>query len=249
MKNRIKRIFVLTKRNLLEIIRDPLALVFILGLPLLMEVLFYSIFHKYTIQFEMKYLAPGIVVFSQTFLTLFIGQIISLDRNTSFLTRLYVSKATSFDFILSYVVSLIPIAILQTLLFYTVGIFIDKSLLSINICYSIILSIITSLLFLGLGVLFGSSCSEKSVGGVSSIVISCHSVLSGMWFPVDGLSGFMLDLMNILPFKNATILIQNSLNGNFGFNEFIKPLLIVSIYIIIVYLISIMLFKNKMKEK
>ena len=61
------------KRCTKEILRDPLSLVFTIGLPLLMEVLFYFIFHNLTSQFEMCYLAPGIVVFSQTFLTLFIG--------------------------------------------------------------------------------------------------------------------------------------------------------------------------------
>ena len=35
-----------------------------------------------TSQFEMKYLAPGIVVFSQAFLTLFIGLLISLDKSS-----------------------------------------------------------------------------------------------------------------------------------------------------------------------
>ena len=69
----IKRILILTKRNLKEILRDPLSLVFMLGLPLVMEVLFYFLFHNMTNQFEMKYLAPGIVVFSNAFLTLFTG--------------------------------------------------------------------------------------------------------------------------------------------------------------------------------
>ena len=113
MKNSVSRIITLTKRNLKEILRDPISLVFIIGLPLVMEVLFYLIFHKYTSQFEMKYLAPGIVVFSQAFLTLFVGLLISLDRTTSFLTRLYVSKTKSYEFIISYAISLIPIVLVQ----------------------------------------------------------------------------------------------------------------------------------------
>ena len=84
----MNRIFILTKRNLKEILRDPLSLIFIIGLPLLMEIMFYYLFHEYTNQFEMMYLAPGIIVFSQAFLSLFIGLLISIDRNSSFLTRL-----------------------------------------------------------------------------------------------------------------------------------------------------------------
>ena len=93
MRNSVSRIYALSKRNAKEIVRDPLSLIFMIGLPLFMEVLFYLLFHKQTDQFEMKYLAPGIVVFSQAFLALFTGQLIALDRSTSFLTRLYVSRA------------------------------------------------------------------------------------------------------------------------------------------------------------
>ena len=117
MNQSINRIWILTKRNFKEIMRDPLSLVFIIALPLVMEILFYILFSKLTPQFEMKFLAPGIVVFSQTFLSLFIGLLISLDKSTSFLTRLYVSKAKSYEFVISYALALIPIVLLQSSLF------------------------------------------------------------------------------------------------------------------------------------
>ena len=68
MRESIGRILTLTKRNIKEILRDPLSLVLTMALPLVMEILFYLIFHELTAQFEMKYLAPGIVVFAQAFL-------------------------------------------------------------------------------------------------------------------------------------------------------------------------------------
>lgn len=246
MNNSISRISVLTKRNLKEILRDPISLAFIIGLPLVMEILFYLIFHNLTSQFEMKYLAPGIVVFSQAFLSLFIGLLISIDKTTSFLTRLYVSKAKSYEFIISYAVSLIPIVLIQSISFFLVGGIFDYSIFKIEMIYSILLSLVTSLLFLGLGILFGSLCNERSVGGVASMVITCQSVLSGMWFPVEGLNGGIIKVMNILPFKNATILIQNVLNG---VNDIIYPLLNVLCYSIIIFVFSTLVYKNKMKEK
>ena len=224
MNKSLSRIFTLTKRNLKEIIRDPLSLIFTLVLPLFMEILFYLIFHDLTEQFQMKYLAPGIVVFSQAFLTLFTGLLLSTDKNTSFLTRLYVSKAKSYEFIFAYALSVLPI--------------------------TIILSVVTSLFFIGMGILFGSICNEKSIGGVSSIVIVGQSVLSGMWFPVDGLNNGMITFMKVLPFKNATMLIQNMIIGvNDSFNDFILPLLIVLGYTVLAFVVAILVFKNKMKEK
>ena len=250
MNKSLSRIFVLKKRNIKEILRDPLSLIFTLGLPLVMEILFYLIFHKLTPQFEMKYLAPGIVVFSQSFLALFVGLLLAVDRSSSFLTRLYVSKAKSYEFIFSYAIAIIPIVVIQSILFFLIGIIFDASILSINMLFAILLSLVTSLFFIGVGLLLGSICTEKSIGGVSSIIIAGHSVLSGMWFPTDGLDKGMITFMNILPFRNATCLIQNTLNGiNDSFKDFILPLIIVVAYTIVVFVAAIIVFKNKMKSK
>ncbi|MBP5407990.1 MAG: ABC transporter permease [Bacilli bacterium] len=250
MLKSLSRIYTLTTRNIKEILRDPLSLAFTLGLPLIMEVLFYYIFHNMTSQFSMKYLAPGIVVFSQTFLTLFTGLLIALDRSTSFLTRLYVSRAKSYEFIFSYIISVIPIGIFQSILFFLVGGIVDPSIFSFRIILCILLSSITSLLFIGFGILFGSICNEKSIGGISSIIITSQSVLSGMWFPVEGLSEGFTTLMKVLPFKNATDLLQNTLNGiNDLFKDFFLPLIILLAYRIVVIILAIIIFKNKMKAK
>lgn len=245
MSKSFSRILTLTKRNIKEIIRDPLSLVFIIGLPLVMEILFYFLFHNLTSQFEMKYLAPGIVVFSQAFLSLFIGLLISLDRSTSFLTRLFVSKTKSYEFIISYALSLIPLVLVQSILFFVIGGLLDPSIFKISMIYSILLSLFTSLLFLGLGILFGSLCNERSIGGVSSVIISAHSLLSGMWFPNEGLDNNMIKIMNILPFKNAVCLIQNSLNG---INDLLRPFIIVLLYSLIIFILAIIIYKKKMKE-
>ena len=115
---------------------------------------------------------------------------------------------------------------------------------------AILASLITALFFIVLGILFGVLCNERSVGRIASIVITGQSLLSGMWFPVESVSGVMLAVMNALPFRNATILIQNLILGiNSPFNDFVKPLLIVLAYTILVFIIAILLFKKKMKEK
>ena len=249
MKKSLSRIITLTKRDFKEILRDPLSLIFTLGMPLFMEILFYLIFHKLTPQFEMKYLAPGIVVFAQSFIALFVGLLIAIDRSTSFLTRLYVSNAKSYEFIFSYALSMIPIIFVQSLLFFLVGGIIDSSILSINMVFSILISLVTSLFFIALGILLGSLCNEKAIGGVSSIVIAGQSVLSGMWFPIEGLSEGMITFMNVLPFRNATKLVQNTMNGiNDVYKDFLIPLIIVLSYTMVSFVLAIVAFKRKMKS-
>lgn len=249
MRDSVKRIKTLTKRNLLEILRDPLNLAFMLGLPLLMEVLFYAIFHKMTSQFEIKYLAPGIVVFSQAFLTLFSGLLIALDRSTSFLTRLYVSSTRSYEFIFGYTFALLPISLIQSTLFFVIGGLLDVSFWSVTMLLGLVFSLVTSFLFIGLGILFGSLCTEKSIGGVASVVIMGQSLLSGMWFPTEGMGKGFITVMNVLPFRNATTLLQNAVNGYQAlFTDIVRPLLVLAAYAAVAFTVAILVFRRNMKN-
>ena len=249
MSKSIRRITILAGRNVKEILRDPLSLIFLIGMPLGMEIMFYFIFHNMTDQFNMKYLAPGIVVFAQAFLTLFSGLLIAVDRGSAFLTRLYVSRAKPFEFIAGYFLALLPITLCQSVLFFAVGCIIDSSIFGIGMLYSILLSVVTSLLFISLGILLGSLCNEKSIGGVASVIIAGQSMLSGMWFPQEGLSGGMVTLMKVLPFKNATDLVQGALNGISDMKTgLIIPLLIVLGYAVVSFIAAVLVFGRKMKS-
>ena len=249
MRNSLSRIYALSKRNAKEIVRDPLSLIFMIGLPLFMEILFYLLFHKLTDQFQMKYLAPGIVVFSQAFLALFTGQLIALDRSTSLLTRLYVSRAKPVEFILSYALPILPLTLLQSVLFFLVGGIFDTSLFGAGMLLAILFSLLTSLVYIAMGILFGALCTEKSIGGIASILVACQSLLSGMWFPIEGLGAGMLHLMNALPFRNATQLVQNAALG-FGdaWGDLFRPLLILLGYTLAAFVCAVLVFRRKMKR-
>lgn len=246
--SRFIKVLALTGRNLKEILRDPLSLIFAVALPETMLIIFYFAFHNLTEQFEMRYLCPSIVVFAQAFLTLFTGLLISLDRENAFITRLYVSGTRSGEFIAGYTVAVFPIAAAQSVLIFLTGIIIDPDFASVFVFAGIAVSLLNAILFIGFGVLFGAGFGVKTVGGVSSIVITGQSVLSGMWFPQEGLPKGFISFMKILPFKNATTLTVGATDG-FNFADgFLTPLLIVLAYAIIVFTVSVIVFKRKMKN-
>lgn len=250
MRKSIQRILTLSGRNVKEILRDPLSLVFTLAFPLVLEVLFYFIFHNMTSQFEMKYLAPGIVVFSQAFLALFVGILLATDRSTSFLTRLYVSRAKSYEFVLAYGLAILPIVAVQSVLFFIVGGIVDHSIFGVGMLYAVLLSFVTSTFFIAIGILMGSIFNEKAVGGVASIVIAGQSILSGMWFPIGGLVKGVVTFMNVLPFRNASMLVQNAMNGIGDlFKDFFLPLIVVIAYTMVAFVAATLVFKAKMKSK
>ena len=247
MKESIGRIWALAKRNFKEMLREPLSLVFTMGFPLLLEVLFYFIFHKQTAQFDMQYLAPRIVGFSQAFLTLFVGLLIAVDRSTAFLARLYVSKARAHEFIVAYALPVLPFALAQAVLFFLVGGIIDNSLFGIGMLYGTLTSLVTAAFFVSMGVLLGSLCNEKSIGGIASIVIAGQSVLSGMWFPLAGMDKGMIVFMQCLPFKNAADTLQNVFNGTVAsFGDLGQPLLILLAYTVVTAVLAVVVFRRNM---
>ena len=69
------------KRNLKELLRDPLTLFFGLGFPLVLLVLMNVIQRNVPVHiFELETLAPGIALFGLTFLALFSGLLLDNMR-------------------------------------------------------------------------------------------------------------------------------------------------------------------------
>lgn len=115
------RIF--AKRCAKEILRDPLNLAFGLGFPIVLLFLLSAIQANIPVDlFEINALTPGITVFGLSFMTLFSATLIAKDRESAFLQRLYATPLRSVDFILGYMLPILPVALAQTLVCYLVAI-------------------------------------------------------------------------------------------------------------------------------
>ncbi len=246
----MNRVLSLFKRNGKEILRDPVSLIFLLGLPIAMEILFYYLFHSLTAQFEMKYLAPGLIGFAHAFLALFLAILVSMDRETAFITRIYTTPVSAPEFILGYFLISLPLGLLQSVAILLVGGIIEPAFFSLRLLLVLPTSLLSILLFASLGILIGSAFSAKAVGGISSILITGQSVLSGMWFPIEGLSGGFLRLMEALPFKNVSVLLQRVAMPNGADGEAIGiPMLILLAYTVLSLVLSCVFFVRNAKVK
>lgn len=229
----MNRILSITKRNVKEILREPTSLIFLIGMPVVMQILFYLIFHSLTEQFEMKHLAPSMVGFANTFLMLFLAMLVSTDRDSAFITRIYTTPVSPFEFILGYLLAVLPLGLVQTAVILLVGGVVDVSMLSPKLLLVIPASLPSVLLFSSLGLLLGSLFNPRAVGGVSSILISAHSVLSGMWFPLEGMSEGFITFMNVLPFRHISTLLKSvslGVEATDAFSCVWMPVIVVSAY-------------------
>ena len=231
------------KRNFKELIRDPISIIFEIALPIFL--LF--IFQQFKIPneiFKIENFTPGIILFGFSFLTLFTSTLIAKDRTSSLLIRLGTSPMKSSDYILGYVLSIIPIVIIQDVLFFIVAMFLGLNF-SINIIYTILISIIISILFISLGILIGSIASEKGTGGLGSIIVQLVCFTSGMYFPKDTVGKVYGKICELLPFESCLNIIKGILNSNLDIIS-IRNIIVFLIYTITILILSIIVFKKKM---
>ncbi len=242
------RMLTFAKRNAKEILRDPLNLGFGLGFPLVLILLLSAIQANIPVPlFEIAHLTPGIAVFGLSFMTLFSATIISKDRSSSLLQRLYTTPMTPVDFILGYTLPMIPIAVLQSIICYIVAIILGLPV-TVNILPAIASIIPTSLLHISIGLLCGSILTDKQVGGICGALLTNLSAwLSGTWFDLELVGGAFKKIAYSLPFVHAVEMQRELLSGNFA--GIFPHVWWVLGYSAVILAAAVMLFLRQMKRQ
>ena len=231
------------KRNFKEIARDPLSLIFAVILPLFLLFIFQQ-FDIPNESYNLENFTPGIVIFGFSFITLFTAMLISKDRTTSLLIRLGISPMKSSEYILGYMLSIIPIILIQNILFFILAIILGLGF-SINIILAIVVSIIIAVLFIGIGIIIGSISSEKASSGISSIVVQLVCFTSGMYFPREILGNAFGKICEYLPFESCLTILKGIMNNDYQSIE-ARNVIVFVVYTIAVMVISVMVFNKKM---
>ena len=150
----------------------------------------------------------------------------------------------SSDYILGYIISLIPIILIQDVLFFVVAILLGLSF-SVSILYTILISIVVSIFFIALGILIGSLVSEKATGGIGSIVVQLVCFTSGMYFSKDLIGRGFAIVCEILPFESCLNIIKGVMNNSLGVISTLN-VIVFFVYTIMVVILSSIIFKKKM---
>ena len=236
------------KRCAKEILRDPINLIFGLGFPLVLLLLLSAIQANIPVSlFAIDTLTPGITVFGLSFMTLFSATLIAKDRESALLQRLYTTPLMGFDFILGYMLPLLPIALGQTAVCYLFAIPLGLTV-SPNIVYAMVGILPMAVFNIALGLLCGSILGVKQVGGVCGALLTNLSAwLSGVWFDLKLVGGFFEKLANALPFVHAAEMEKALFSGNWeAAAEHILPILL---YSVSATLIAVFCFLRQMKKQ
>ena len=235
------------KRCAKEILRDPINLFFGLGVPLVLLLLLSAIGANVPADiFDINSLTPGISVFGLSFMSLFSASLVSKDRESAFLQRLYTTPLSALDFILGYMLPLLPIALAQSLVCYLFAIPLGFDF-GLNVLYALIGIIPMAVFNIAFGLLCGSLLGVKQVGGICGALLSNLSAwLSGAWFDLKLVGGFCEKAADIFPFFHAVEMEKALLEQSFSLAA--GHLAVVLIYSISITALSIFCFLRQMKK-
>ena len=241
------RVMTFAKRCTKEILRDPINLGFGLGFPLVLLLLLSALQANIPVSlFEIDTLTPGITVFGLSFMTLFSATLVAKDRESALLQRLYTTPLTGFDFIIGYMLPLLPIALGQTVICYLFAIPLGLTL-SVNIIYAVIGMIPMAIFNIALGLLCGSIFGVKQVGGICGALLTNLSAwLSGVWFDLKLVGGVFEKIANALPFVHAVEMEKALFSGDFGLAA--THILPIVLYSVAITVTSVFCFLRQMKK-
>ena len=242
------RMFTFAKRCTKEILRDPINLGFGLGFPLVLLLLLSALQSNIPVSlFEIDTLTPGITVFGLSFMTLFSATLISKDRESALRQRLYTTPLTGLDFILGYMLPILPISLGQSAICYLFAIPLGLTV-STNIVYAILGIIPMAVFNISLGLMCGSVFGVKQVGGICGALLTNLSAwLSGVWFDLKLVGGTFEKIANALPFVHAAQMEKALFSGDFEAAAY--HLLPVLLYSALITVAAALCFLRQMKKQ
>ena len=242
------RMITFAKRCTKEILRDPINLGFGLGFPLVLLLLLSALQANIPVSlFEIDTLTPGITVFGLSFMTLFSATLVAKDRESALLQRLYTTPLGAFDFIIGYMLPLLPIALGQTVICYLFAIPLELTF-SVNIIYAVIGMIPMAIFNIALGLLCGSIFGVKQVGGICGALLTNLSAwLSGVWFDLKLVGGVFEKIAGVLPFVHAVEMEKALFRGDFELA--MAHILPIALYSLLITVIAALCFLRQMKKQ
>lgn len=228
-----------------ELLRDPLNLFFCLAFPLVLLVMF-SLFNIPADVYRVENFAPGIILFSYSFVSMSGGMLMAADRESSFFSRLAAAPMRSRDFILGYAAPLLPLSLFQSVLFLLTAV-----PLGLDTGWHLLLlpavMLPAGLFYIGFGLLLGATMKQKQIGSLFSLFVTLSTWLSGMWFDLSLIGSWMETLGKCLPFWYAVDAGRAVLNRNYVNLAADIPMLL--IWAVLMFALAAICFRRRLKGK
>jgi ABC-2 type transport system permease protein len=183
----------------------------------------------------LDFLIPGLLAFTLMQISIAgSGFNIVEYRRKGILKRLFVTPLRPGDFISGIVMSRIVLCLMQIAVLLAIAVFfLDVTILGsyLNLFAVIFLG---AIIFLCIGFLLGSLArTQQSIQAIGNLVIFPQIFLSGIFYPIETLPGFIQPLASILPLSFVADALREIANNGAGLTEVPVDMIGIAVWIVI----------------
>ena len=192
----------------------------------------------------LDFLIPGLLAFTLMQVSIAgSGFNIVEYRRKGILKRLFVTPLQPRDFISGIVMSRIILCILQIAVLLGIAVFfLDVSILGsyLNLFAIIFLG---AIIFLCIGFLLGSVAkTQQSIQAIGNLVIFPQIFLSGIFYPIESLPGFMQPLAAVLPLSFVANALREIANNGAGLTDIPIDMIGISVWMVLSFVAATRFF-------
>jgi len=236
----------LAKRNLKELIRDPLSLGIAVALPLVLLLTLQALGSDDAMFLTPTLLTPGIVLFAFVMVMFSSAMILARDRETSLLARLLTTPLRATDFVSGYSLPYVLVAIAQAAALFVVG-----ALLGLRIDGSVALVALVvavmAVFYVALGMVLGAVLTVAQTSGAYALVLML-TIFGGAWFDLEEIGGVFLTVADALPFKHALDAMRAVMADGAGVGDIAGDLYWIGGYTLVAVAAAVVTFRRRMVE-
>ena len=236
----------LAKRNLKELVRDPLSLGIAVALPLVLLLTLQALGSDDAIFLTPTLLTPGIVLFAFVMVMFSSAMILSRDRETSLLARLLTTPLRATDFVSGYSLPYVLVAVVQAAVLFAVGAILGLSIDG-SVALVALVVVMMAVFFVALGMVLGAVLTVAQTSGAYALVLML-TIFGGAWFDLEEIGGVFLTLGNALPFKHALDAMRAVMADGAGLGDIAGDLVWIGGYMIAAAAAAVITFRRRMLE-
>lgn len=236
----------LAKRNLKEVLRDPLSLGIAIALPLLLLLTLQALESDDASYMSPTLLTPGIILFGFVMVMFSSAMILSKDRETGLLARLLTAPLRSNEFVTGYSVPYLLVAVMQWVVLMVVGVILGLAIAGPMAAVVLVFALM-AVFYVALGMILGATLTVAQTSGAYAVVLLL-TIFGGAWFDLEQIGGVFVTVGDLLPFKHALDASRAVMADGAGFADIAGDLYWIGGYAIGAVLVAVASFRRRMLE-
>lgn len=197
----------------------------------------------------LDFLLPGLIAMSVMQMSVFSVVFVFVQyKQTGVLKRLLATPMKAYQFVTANVITRLIVSVIQTAIFIAMGVLILKAHIIGSYFLVLLVVILGTLMFLGLGFTLSSIAKTiETVPAVANLIIFPMLFLGGVFFPISGMPHWLQQVAKLLPLTHFSNALREVMTKDAGLGALKGDLFAMAAWAAV--LITIATFTFRMQEK